>query len=261
MSRPTRHRASRTSTSSSSGTGELHIVALDVGCIAVASALAVQLGIARRDSADESGLCIEVSSSECLLRVPGFAQPLVLAADAEDIRRRAAAGRRLELLRACGWPVAGKRILDATAGLGRDAFVLAAAGAAVDMVERDPVVCALLGAALHFAPIDRKLWLHPGDARERLPQLFADHDVIYLDPMFERNSSALPQREAQVLARLVQQDDGASLLASAIALRPRRVVVKRARTQAPLLAYPAPHHRILGRSVRFDVYAPAHATS
>ena len=215
------------------------------------------------------GLRLLVAGEGCSLLVSGFSQPLRIAMDDGDIRRRAASGRRLELLRACGWPLHDKRILDATAGFGRDAFVLACAGATVDMIEREPLLLVLLrdalaragqrppaGGAVLAGVGPRTPRLFAGDAATRMTEVFDGHDVIYLDPMFEREGSALPQRDAQVLARVARPDPGTGLLASALALRPARVVVKRARTQPPLAEEPSPHHRIVGRRVRFDVYVP-----
>ena len=240
------------------------VAAVDAASAAHAAALALELGvplIAPEDvPARAEDLCVLVSGDGCQLSVRGFAQPLAMALDDPDIRRRAASGRRLELLRACGWPLAEKRVLDATAGFGRDAFVLAFAGAQVDMIEREPLLQVLLRDALARAPGPHALRLFAGDAATRMAEVFDGHDVVYLDPMFEREGSALPQRDAQVLAQVARKADGegggASLLAVALALRPARVVVKRARTQPPLLASPAPHHRIVGRRVRFDVYTP-----
>jgi 16S rRNA (guanine1516-N2)-methyltransferase len=241
------------------------VAAVDVSGAARAASLAAELGAPLVDVSDlpgrSEGLCLLVSGHDCRLLVRGFAQPLGMAVDDPDIRRRAASGRRLELLRACGWPLAGKRVLDATAGFGRDAFVLAWAGAQVDMIEREPVLQVLLHDALVRAPAPPALRLFAGDAATRMAEVFDGHDVVYLDPMFEREGSALPQRDAQVLAQVARKDDGEAggggLLLAALALRPARIVVKRARTQPPLLATPAPHHRIVGRRVRFDVYAPA----
>ncbi len=229
-----------------------------------AELLAAQLCAEYCASLPADRMCLAVFADRIDLRVPGFAQPFALDADSLEVRRRAAAGRRLELLRACGLPLVDKRVLDATAGLGRDAFVLAQVGARVDMIEREPLLQVLLVDALARQSVPSRLSLHAADAREVLGEVFAGHDVIYLDPMFERETSALPQREAQLLARIAVLRDlpdaataaheGQGLLRIALALAPPRIVVKRARTQSPLLAEPQPSHRIVGRRVRFDVY-------
>lgn len=269
MKRPTRRHAAPASTSSSeaalasaapSGPAaepSLCVTAVggDADTVAHAAALAAELGVELLANAPASTLCLQVSAGGCRLAVPGFAEPLGLAVDDLEVRRRAASGKRLELLRACGWPLAGKHVLDATAGFGRDAFVLAMAGAAVDMIEREPLLHVLLRDAIARAGTSTLRVFH-GDALRRMPALFDGHDVIYLDPMFERGGSALPQREGQVLALLAEHERGEALLDVALSLRPKRVVVKRARSQTPLAGSVAPHHRIVGRRVRFDVYMP-----
>ena len=164
-------------------------------------------------------------------------------------------------------------IADLTAGLGEDAFVLAGLGARVVMVERHPVVAALLEDGLRrarqvaqnadlLAAVER-MSLIVADARTWLAT--ADQlDVIYLDPMFpERHKSALVRKEMQVLQRLVGTDgDCDELLGLALERARYRVVVKRAR-HAPSLAGLAPAFAVTGKTTRFDVYAlrklPGHA--
>jgi len=156
-------------------------------------------------------------------------------------------------------------IADLTAGLGEDAFVLAGLGARVVMVERHPVVAALLEDGLRrarqgtqsvelLAAVER-MSLVEADARDWL--VAADAlDVIYLDPMFpERHKSALVRKEMQVLQRLVGADaDCDELLGLALERARYRVVVKRAR-HAPPLAGLEPTFSVTGKTTRFDVYA------
>ncbi len=156
-------------------------------------------------------------------------------------------------------------IADLTAGLGEDAFVLAGLGARVVMVERHPVVAALLEDGLRrarqgtqsvelLAAVER-MSLVEADARDWL--VAADVlDVIYLDPMFpERHKSALVRKEMQVLQRLVGADaDCDELLGLALERARYRVVVKRAR-HAPPLAGREPTFSVTGKTTRFDVYA------
>lgn len=157
------------------------------------------------------------------------------------------------------------RIADLTAGLGEDAFVLAGLGASVVMVERHPVVAALLEDGLRrarlvapnadmLAAIER-LSLVVADARSWLAET-SPPDVIYLDPMFpERYKSALVRKEMQVLQRLVGADDDSDeLLERALATARYRVVVKRAR-HAPPLAGREPTFAVTGKTTRFDVHA------
>ncbi|EOT1529404.1 16S rRNA (guanine(1516)-N(2))-methyltransferase RsmJ, partial [Providencia stuartii] len=135
-------------------------------------------------------------------------------------------------------------VIDATAGLGRDAFVLAALGCQVRMFERHPVVAALLDDGLQRGYQDSEIgeWLKQrmslihASSITALANITTPPDVIYLDPMYpHRQKSALVKKEMRVFQSLVGADDDAdSLLAPALALAKRRVVVKRPDYAAPL---------------------------
>ena len=230
--------------------------ALTDRAIALAARLRCPVTVGR--NVDRVGVLVQ---AHCLaLELPGFATPLIVAPGGVEIRRRAAAGRGLHLLRACGRQPTRLRIIDATAGLGRDAFTLAWAGAAVLLIERDPLLALLLEDALSSLRVDQpqlaaRLRLRSGDACQLLAREFDGQDVIYLDPMFAEPGSGLPQRDMQMLAQRHRDTDGDALLTVALALAPARIVVKRGRHQLPLLATAArPHHEIVGKRVRFDVY-------
>lgn len=154
-------------------------------------------------------------------------------------------------------------VIDATAGLGRDAFVLAALGCQVKMLERHPVVAALLDDGLQRGYQDTEIgdWL-----KERMSLIHASSitaltniarppDVIYLDPMYpHRQKSALVKKEMRVFQSLVGPDDDAdALLAPALALAKRRVVVKRPDYAEPLAGQKAPA-AVTTKSHRFDIY-------
>jgi 16S rRNA (guanine1516-N2)-methyltransferase len=155
-------------------------------------------------------------------------------------------------------------IIDATAGLGGDAFDFASAGSHVIMLERSAVIAALLEDGLRRAALDpriaavaARMTLKQGDALELLPAL-APADVVYLDPMFQLTAPQAGKRKAmRIFHELVGPDpDADSLLEAARAAAVRRVVVKRAR-RAPWLAGVRPSGSLEGRTVRFDLYAPA----
>ncbi|MBF0369001.1 MAG: class I SAM-dependent methyltransferase [Magnetococcales bacterium] len=179
-------------------------------------------------------------------------------------RRRG--GGRQSLARAVGFKGGIKpRVVDATPGLGRDAFLLAALGCRVEMVERSPIIAALLADGLkraREAPETQKiardhLHLVVGDARAYLTNTPTTQrpDVVYLDPMYpHRDKSALVKKEMRWLRELVGNDsDAPQLLAVALESAKKRVVVKRPRL-APPLEGPAPGFIIPGRTTRFDVY-------
>lgn len=155
------------------------------------------------------------------------------------------------------------RVLDATAGLGRDAFVLACLGCNVQMIERHPVVAALLQDGLERALEDAetadvvaRMQLMQGDAIE-LMSGWSDSapQVIYLDPMFpQRNKSAQVKKEMRLFQPLVGGDEDALLLlAAALELASHRVVVKRPRI-APAIEGAKPGYSLQGKSSRYDIY-------
>lgn len=161
-------------------------------------------------------------------------------------------------------------VVDATAGLGRDGFLLAAAGCRVRMFESNPVVAALLADGLArarrepaLAAMVERIDLVAGDAREHLPALAETPDVVFLDPMFpERAKSALVRQELRLLQLLDHNQknqknqkncDPDDLLRLALAVAARKVVVKRPLKAASLAGMPPSYSR-RGRAVRFDVY-------
>jgi 16S rRNA (guanine1516-N2)-methyltransferase len=155
-------------------------------------------------------------------------------------------------------------VVDATAGLGRDAFVLARLGCELTLIERQPLVAALLEDGLARALADpvvgkivARMKLVRGDAIALLASWSAPQpQVVYLDPMFpEREKSALVKKEMRLFRPLAGRDDDApALLAAALAAASHRVVVKRPR-KAPAIEGVAPSYALSGKSSRFDVYA------
>lgn len=184
-------------------------------------------------------------------------------------RRRFGGGQGQNLAKAIGIkPRVFPSVLDLTAGLGRDAFVLATIGCRVTLVERHPAVVEALRDALArarehadrhdpvlLAILDR-MELHHADAFEFLARPGrALEQVIYLDPMFpERAGTAAPKKEIVWLQGTVGADpDSADLLALALAADVSRVVVKRPRSAAPLGEKAAPL-TFEGTTSRYDVY-------
>jgi 16S rRNA (guanine1516-N2)-methyltransferase len=163
---------------------------------------------------------------------------------------------------------ASLKIIDATGGLGRDSFLLAAAGHQVCIFECQPVIAALLADGLaragthpETAKIAQRIRLIAKNAVNALEAVKAggqegqDVDVVYLDPMFpERRKSALVKKELQLLQLLAHLDSAPEqLLTAALQVATHRVVVKRP-VKAPFLADCVPSHSLSGKTVRFDVY-------
>jgi 16S rRNA (guanine1516-N2)-methyltransferase len=155
------------------------------------------------------------------------------------------------------------RVLDATAGLGRDGFVLASLGCSVTLIERQPLIAALLEDGLARAagdrdvgPIVAQMCLLTGNAIELMNAWQGEPpQVIYLDPMFpHRDKSALVKKEMRLFRPFVGDDlDAPALLQAALALASHRVVVKRPR-KAPIIAGGKPAYALEGKSSRYDIY-------
>jgi 16S rRNA (guanine1516-N2)-methyltransferase len=156
------------------------------------------------------------------------------------------------------------QVLDATAGLGRDAFVLASLGCTMTLIERQPLIAALLEDGLARArsnsevgPIVAQMRLLQGDAIELLAAWRdVPPQVIYLDPMFpHRDKAAQVKKEMRLFRPLAGADqDAPALLAAALALASHRVVVKRPR-KAPCIEGAKPSYVLEGKSSRYDIYA------
>ena len=153
--------------------------------------------------------------------------------------------------------------VDATAGLGEDSFLLAAAGFHVKMYEHNPVIFELLWDAHRralsnpeLAPIMERMELFHGNSIDAMAQLETSPDVILLDPMFpERQKSALVKKKLQMIQKLefpcVDEKD---LLLTAMAANPKKLVIKRP-PKGPHLAGIKPDYSITGKAVRFDCFA------
>ncbi len=213
----------------------------------------------------EAGLALmQVESSRLVTIQADFADPSV------DYRRRRGGGRGEAIARAVG--LRGQEplsVVDATAGLGGDAFILAALGCRMTLLERVPALQELLADGLEraaevgaasdpeLAAAIARMRLVRGDAVDYLKALPATEqpDVIYLDPMFpERKKSAAVKKEMQLFHRLVGADaDAGGLLAVALTRARQRVVVKRSRLADPLEG-PPPDHVLEGVRNRYDLY-------
>ena len=180
-------------------------------------------------------------------------------------RRQFGGGSRQMIAKAIGiQPGTRPTVLDATAGLGKDAFVLASLGCVVTLIERQPLIAALLEDGLLRArdeliegSIVARMTLLQGDAIDRMRSWASPApQVIYLDPMFpHREKSALVKKEMRVFRQLAGDDgDASALLEAALELASHRVVVKRPR-KAPTINDSRPSYALEGKSSRFDIYS------
>lgn len=222
-----------------------------------AQELATQLGFIVEKQADT---CLYLSSQGLALKYPNLS---LMQADFSDKTwaKRKSEGKKQGLIKACK-PQKGMKIIDTTAGWGRDGAILASFGAEVLLLERNKVMAALIADALERQSQEDKRQLiisfRQADAKEFLKGLNPDQypDVIYIDPMHpERSKSALVKKELQVLQQLLGVDvDAIDLLQEALQRARQRVVVKWPQKAKPLLN---PQFSIEGKTVRFDVYLPS----
>jgi len=180
-----------------------------------------------------------------------------------DWQRRIASVRREQLICAMGRKAnRTTTIIDATGGLGRDAFLLAAARFQVQIFERNSLLAALLEDGLVRAResqmtrnICARILLTCSDACHYLEGQQQKADIVYLDPLFPpQKKSAKVKKELQVIREIADRDDDATrLFAAALKGATKRVVVKRPR-HGPWLDDRSPSYCVSGKVVRFDIY-------
>ena len=151
--------------------------------------------------------------------------------------------------------------IDATAGLGEDSLILAAAGFDVTMYEREPVIAEALRRALEEAAADpdladiaARMHLVEGDSISAMRSLASPPDIIFLDPMFpERTKSGLVKKKLQLLQQIEKPcEDEEELLSAALAACPRKVIIKRP-LKGPHLAGVKPSYSLNGKTIRYDI--------
>ena len=123
--------------------------------------------------------------------------------------------------------------VDATAGLGEDSLLLAAAGFSVELYEYNPVIAALLADALKRAQRDENKILASAAGEMHL---------------HEEDSAA---ELLQQLERPCAKEE--ELLQAAQAAHPRKIVIKRP-LKGPYLAGRKPDYSISGKAVRYDCF-------
>lgn len=170
-----------------------------------------------------------------------------------------------------GVPTSNLLVVDATAGLGEDSFLLAAAGFRVVMFERDEIMAALLEDGLAQAAQNEQLYaiteritLRKEDSICALTSHNIQPDIVVLDPMFPtRSKSAAVKKKFQLIHGLEEPcTNEQELLNAAQAAHPRKIVIKRP-AKGPWLAGCKPCYSLMGKSVRFDclTFAPTSLAS
>ncbi|MDQ7017408.1 MAG: class I SAM-dependent methyltransferase [Gammaproteobacteria bacterium] len=238
-----------------------------------AQQLAQQLNLILLEDPSEAALLLQVSADKVELIDNQQKKPsafsISFSSGKAAHRRQFGGGRNQPLARAIGLKKgATPSVVDATAGLGRDAFVLATLGCHVTMIERSPIIALLLQQALEegshnndIRSICQRLSLVNQDASDYLLNLPSEQhpEVIYLDPMYPgRQKKAQVKKEMQLLQTLLGKDlDSEQLLAAALKTAQKRVVVKRPKGAEPLTGQ-APHSCIESPNTRYDLY-PIHS--
>jgi len=172
-------------------------------------------------------------------------------------------GRGHNLAKAVGMKSNKNRtIVDATAGLGYDSFILASLGANVTLIERSEKIYKLLQEGIneakeyggHISSIVNRMDLIFGDSKNIIPKL--SPEVILVDTMYnERKKSALVKNNMRLVREIVGSDlDQIELIKIALECAKNRVVVKQPRYAEPNDEIGKYSHQILGKSVRYDVY-------
>ena len=156
-------------------------------------------------------------------------------------------------------------VVDATAGLGKDSFVMACLGCPVTLIERSPIISQLVLDGIQRAEADndfsvfikRGFKLVNAQASEYLKALSKNNapEIIYLDPMYpERKKSAQVKKNMQILQKLLGHDDDTTeLIDAALKYAKKRVVVKRPKG-AGTIGDRKPTMSIESKKTRYDVY-------
>ena len=172
-------------------------------------------------------------------------------------------GRGQNLAKAVGMKFNKNRtIIDATAGLGYDAFILASLGANVTLIERSRQIYDLLKEGIseaklyggEISKIVNRMDLLFGDSKNILPSI--SPEVILIDTMYkDRKKSALVKNNMRLVREVVGSDpDYIDLINVALNCASKRVVIKQPRYAEPLKDIKTCSHQILGKTIRYDVY-------
>lgn len=152
------------------------------------------------------------------------------------------------------------RAVDATAGMGEDSILLAAAGYDVTMYEQNAVIAALLKDAMRRAKknpvlkdIVSRMKLIEGNSINLMKELTFTPDVIYLDPMFPaRQKTGLVNKKLQLIQKLEMPCyEEKELLEAAINIQPSKIIIKRP-LKGAFLAEREPDYSVKGKAIRYD---------
>ena len=238
------------------------VYAKDGACLSKAAALARQIGMELSDSpGDELTLTVDENG----VSLTGYG--LSVRGDFTQMLYRISNGRLYHemLVKMAKSKSEHPVAVDATAGMGEDALLLAAAGYEVILFEQDAVIAALLRDTLErgshhpaLRDIIGRMKLIEGDSIKLLPTSVRDPDVVYLDPMFpERRKSGLINKKLQLFQKLEQpcmREE--ELLDAALSVHPKKIIIKRP-LKGAYLAGRKPGYSVKGKAIRYDCIVPS----
>lgn len=189
---------------------------------------------------------------------------LTFQGDFEGMLRRVTEGRLQHemLAKATKTDKQNLKAIDATAGMGEDALLIAANGYDITLHEQNPVVALLLKDSIRRAKkhpvlkeIVSRMHVVEGDSTVLLSNRLDPVDLVYLDPMFPgRQKSGLIGKKLQLIQKMespCSEED--ELFDAAIKAGPSKIVVKRP-LKAPFLAGRKPNYSLDGKAIRYDCY-------
>ena len=200
------------------------------------------------------------------LRLSSLAQKRGILVDFSKIDRRTGAGnlsKKQPLPKAIG---NHSYIIDATAGFGKDAMLLALMGYNVTAIEQSPIISVMLRDGLYRAQQNSELNNAIGGrltlVESNSVQYFSNinnAEVIYIDPMFppKKKKSALPPGRIQALQSIVGHEtttETAKIFEAALQTATQRVVIKRPIHSPTIKKNPIAIHE--GKTIRYEVYRP-----
>ena len=152
-------------------------------------------------------------------------------------------------------------VLDLTAGLAKDALLIAQYGYNVTMVEQNPILATIIYYALQHSYIPNNAKIIFMNSLDYLNNLNdnVSIDAIYLDPMFKHNKNAKAKKEMQLIQMITENfewDNSNEILLfeKSLQLAEHKIVVKRDNKQPAIVTTPLPSFTQQGKTVRYDVY-------
>jgi len=234
----------------------------------VASLLAKELNLPEtKENTENFGYLLELSDKNLAINIANSPQkPIVVDFLTKQMlfRLKNLSPRKELLAKALGLKNgATPKIIDGTAGMATDSFIIASLGFEITLLERSPIIHALIKDGIKRAKnhpstkaAANRINLINQDGITFFANMSERPDIIYLDPMFpEKKKSAKPTKAMQTFQDILGNDlDADKLLNAALTCARKRVVVKRPRLGATIENIVAPSFTMQGSSSRFDIY-------